>query len=190
MHDPHILLQDEARAALERRGHRLDRIALRDLTEQRARLIAERDKLRAEQNRSARSGVRPDEAARARMQEAKERLRSVSEELREAEEGLSALLLAVPNLPHADVPDGTEQDPPVVRRVWGEVPGFEFTPRDHVDIGTGLGILDQVRAARLSGSRFAVTRGRGPGWSGRWPRSCWTCTPPSTGTPSTGCRTW
>ncbi|GLX22988.1 MULTISPECIES: serine--tRNA ligase [Streptomyces] len=161
MHDPHSLLQEAAGAGLARRGHVLDRAALRDLTEQRARLVTERDKLRAEQNRSAKGGVRPDDAARARTAAAKERLRSVSEELREAEEGLAALLLAVPNLPYPDVPDGTEQDPPVVRRTWGEVPGFEFAPRDHVDIGTRLGILDQVRAARLSGSRFAVTRGAG-----------------------------
>ncbi|MFD8144124.1 serine--tRNA ligase [Streptomyces sp. NPDC059708] len=161
MHDPHSLLQDEAVADLARRGHVLDRDALRTLTERRARLIAERDKLRAEQNRSAKAGGPPDAAARARLQEARERLRSVSEELREAEEGLGALLPAVPNRPHPDVPDGTDQDPPVVRRVWGEVPGFDFTPRDHVDVGTRLGILDPVRAARLSGSRFAVTRGAG-----------------------------
>lgn len=161
MHDPHSLLQDEAEADLARRGYVLDRDALRTLTERRARLIAERDKLRAEQNRSAKVGGPPDAAARARLQEARERLRSVSEELKEAEDGLGVLLPAVPNRPHADVPDGTEQDPPVVRRVWGEVPGFEFAPRDHVDVGTRLGILDPVRAARLSGSRFAVTRGAG-----------------------------
>ncbi|MEW1638814.1 serine--tRNA ligase [Streptomyces sp. NPDC093801] len=161
MHDPHSLLQDEAEADLARRGYVLDRDALRTLTERRARLIAERDKLRAEQNRSAKVGGPPDAAARARLQEARERLRSVSEELKEAEDGLGALLPAVPNRPHAGVPDGTEQDPPVVRRVWGEVPGFEFAPRDHVDVGTRLGILDPVRAAKLSGSRFAVTRGAG-----------------------------
>ncbi|MFF4324324.1 serine--tRNA ligase [Streptomyces sp. NPDC001568] len=161
MHDPHALLQDAAGADLARRGHHLDRAALRELTDRRSLLIAERDKLRAEQNRSARSGVRPDAAGRARIQEAKERLRSVSEELRVAQESLDALLLAVPNRPHPDVPDGTEQDPPVVRRVFGEPPGFGFTPRDHVDVGTRLGILDPVRAAKLSGSRFAVTRGAG-----------------------------
>ncbi|MEU8431932.1 serine--tRNA ligase [Streptomyces sp. NPDC029216] len=161
MHDPHSLLQDEAQADLARRGYVLDRDSLRTLTERRARLIAERDKLRAEQNRSAKVGGPPDAAARARLQEARERLRSVSEELKAAEDGLGALLPAVPNRPHPGVPDGTDQDPPVVRRVWGEVPGFEFAPRDHVDVGTRLGILDPVRAAKLSGSRFAVTRGAG-----------------------------
>ncbi|MFJ1867550.1 serine--tRNA ligase [Streptomyces sp. NPDC088097] len=161
MHDPHLLLRDGAEAELARRGHVLDRAALSGLTERRARLIAERDKLRAEQNRSARSGIRPDEAERARIQQAKDRLRLVTEEHREVEEGLSTLLSAVPNLPYPQVPDGTEHDPPVVRRTWGEAPGFDFTPRDHLDIGTGLGIVDQVRAAKLSGSRFAVTRGAG-----------------------------
>jgi seryl-tRNA synthetase len=82
-------------------------------------------------------------------------------ELAEIEAKRDAVLLRLPNLPHASVPVGkSAADNAEVRR-WGTPPAFAFTPRPHWEIGADLGILDFERAARMSGARFAVLSGAG-----------------------------
>ena len=71
---------------------------------------------------------------------------------------LSALLMAVPNLPHNSVPLGNDENNNIEVRRWGTPPSFGFTPKDHVDLGAPLG-LDIDLGARLSGSRFTFLRG-------------------------------
>jgi seryl-tRNA synthetase len=72
-----------------------------------------------------------------------------------------ALLLAIPNLPHASVPVGKSADDNVEVRRWGSPRQFEFEPKAHWDLGPALGILDFERAARMSGARFSVLLGAG-----------------------------
>jgi seryl-tRNA synthetase len=71
---------------------------------------------------------------------------------------LSAMLMAVPNLPHDSVPVGADEGGNVELRRWGTPTAFAFTPRDHVDLGAPLG-LDFDTGAKLSGSRFSFLRG-------------------------------
>ncbi len=71
---------------------------------------------------------------------------------------LNSLLMNVPNLPHPSVPDGADETGNVEVRRWGQPPQFGFTPKDHVDLGTPLG-LDADLGAKLSGSRFTFLRG-------------------------------
>jgi seryl-tRNA synthetase len=71
---------------------------------------------------------------------------------------MHAMLMLVPNLPHDSVPLGTDEHGNVQVRRWGTPTSFEFTPRDHVDLGEPLG-LDLDTGARLSGSRFSFLRG-------------------------------
>jgi seryl-tRNA synthetase len=69
------------------------------------------------------------------------------------EQEFERLMLQVPNIPAPDVPEGlTEADNVEVRR-WGEPPAFPFTPRDHVELGEGLDLIDLQRAARIAGTR-------------------------------------
>jgi seryl-tRNA synthetase len=68
------------------------------------------------------------------------------------------LMLDVPNVPHASVPEGRSADQNVEVRRWGEPKHFDFAPRDHVDLGAPLG-LDFDTAAKLSGSRFMLLKG-------------------------------
>jgi seryl-tRNA synthetase len=63
-------------------------------------------------------------------------------------------------VPHESVPVGDESANQEVYR-WGEPRRFDFTPKDHVELGTALGILDLERAAKISGARFAVLKGLG-----------------------------
>ncbi len=70
---------------------------------------------------------------------------------------LQARLAALPNLPAADVPPGEDETGNIEVRRWGEVFRIE-NPKDHVDLGAGLGMMDFEAAARISGSRFVVLR--------------------------------
>ena len=81
------------------------------------------------------------------------------EELEAIEGGLRELTLALPNIPDDDAPDGMAEDDAVVIREVGEPRQFDFEPRDHLEIGTELGLIDMETAARLSGSRFAYLKG-------------------------------
>ncbi|MBX3641807.1 MAG: serine--tRNA ligase [Rubrivivax sp.] len=81
---------------------------------------------------------------------------AASLELIQAE--LNDMLMGLPNLPHASVPKGADEAANVEVRRWGTPAAFDFTPRDHVDLGAPLG-LDFDTGARLSGSRFSFLRG-------------------------------
>lgn len=79
----------------------------------------------------------------------------------EAEAQMRKILEMLPNIPHESVPTGsTEADNVEVRR-WGTKPDFSFEPKDHVDLGTALGILDLERATKITGARFAILNGAG-----------------------------
>ena len=72
---------------------------------------------------------------------------------------LNNILMGIPNIPHESVPEGKGEDDNPEIRTWGEPPGFEFEPKDHVDLGEQLGQLDFESAAKLTGSRFSVMQG-------------------------------
>ena len=95
----------------------------------------------------------------ATVQGLKERIEAGKEELERVDAELGKLTVALPNLPDPDAPDGlTEEDAVVLRKV-GTPPEFDFEPRDHLEIGTELDLIDMEAGARLSGSRFAYLKG-------------------------------
>lgn len=75
-------------------------------------------------------------------------------------EEVEAILAAIPNLPGADVPDGPDEDHNVEVRRWGTPRDFAFQPLEHDAIGTKLGLMDFDGAAKLSGARFVVLKGK------------------------------
>ncbi|MEK6276505.1 MAG: serine--tRNA ligase [Actinomycetota bacterium] len=156
---------DGARAALARRGAGEEIDELVRLDARRRELLPEIEDGRARQNRASdeiaeakRSGG--DAAAQiAEMRELAGRIKELESELAEVEEQLDRLLTALPNLPDPKAPDGmTEEDAAVLREV-GERPEFGFEPRDHLEIGTELGLIEMEAASRASGSRFAYLLG-------------------------------
>ncbi|HEX6537739.1 MAG TPA: serine--tRNA ligase [Candidatus Dormibacteraeota bacterium] len=117
---------------------------------------------RAEQRRSSRElrGTPTDEQ-RGALDELKRRIQQEETELGDLEARLAPLLLEVPNPPHESVPVGRDASDNVVVRTWGEPPEFDFTPLPHYELGQQLGIFDFERAAKISGSRFAILCGDG-----------------------------
>jgi seryl-tRNA synthetase len=167
MHDPRVLLDPTTDAVrkLARRGFALDVTALEKLLAARNAAIHRGDEARAESKRtatavrSASPEQRPTLVERAR--ELKGVVTDAEAEARELDAQLQELLLGIPNLPSDDIPDGASEDDAALVRTWGEPASFDFAPRDHVDLGEHLGILDFPRATKLAGPRFAVLRGHG-----------------------------
>ncbi|MEO1079249.1 MAG: serine--tRNA ligase [Pseudomonadota bacterium] len=93
------------------------------------------------------------------LEEIGSRLDAAAAEARDAQAAMEEFMAGVPNVPHADVPPGRDEEDNVILEHWGEKPGFDFTPSDHVDIGTKLGGLDSELAAKITGSRFTVLSG-------------------------------
>jgi seryl-tRNA synthetase len=162
VHDPRTLLEMTARAALERKGYRLDAVGLQELLRRRGDVVDALGKLRAESNRLAKEGRNSAALAlRERAREVKEQIQEQEALQRAVQEELAALLQSIPNLPAVDTPDGkSDEDAVEVRRV-GEQRSYDFEPRHHADVGESAGILDLKRAGKLSGARFCVTRGAG-----------------------------
>ena len=86
------------------------------------------------------------------------KLGDLEKTLVQTQERMRQFLEVIPNLPHESVPQGTSEKDNVEQRRWGEPRTFDFQPKDHVDVGAGLGMLDFETAAKLAGARFAVMR--------------------------------
>jgi seryl-tRNA synthetase len=132
---------------------------------ERRRLVTEAEELKAERNRASeaigqakRRGEDP-QVAMARMREVSDRIKALDAQVKEAEARLEALLLEVPNLPHATVPVGRSAEDNVEVRRWGSPRAFTFEPKQHFELGEALGILDFERASKIAKSRFTVMWG-------------------------------
>ncbi len=144
----------------------LDNILAAD--EERRGLLAEVEALKAERNRVSKEiggAMRHDpagaEARKAEMRALGDRIDALDKQVQRADARLTALLLEMPNLPHASVPDGSDDSQNIVLRKWGSERVFDFVPRPHWEIGEGLGILDFERGVKISGTRFYVLKGLG-----------------------------
>ncbi len=89
----------------------------------------------------------------------KEEMQALEDQEREQGEALEALLAGLPNILADDVPDGADESANRVERSVGDLPTFDFTPKDHVEIGEGLGGMDFDTAAKMSGARFVLLSG-------------------------------
>ena len=132
-------------------------------------VLVEVEELKARRNTGSkevgqlyRDGRRDEaEAKKTEMSELADRIKGLEEQSKTYEAELLTLELTVPNLLHESVPEGADESANRVERSWGEPPRFDFEPRAHWDLGPELGIVDFERAAKISGSRFAVLVGAG-----------------------------
>jgi seryl-tRNA synthetase len=161
---------EKVREALQSRGAApgiLDDFASADA--ERRRVIAESDQLNAERNAASREigslmkeGKREEaEGRRKEVNELKERIAELDQLRDQAETRIQDLISTLPNIPHESVPVGKDETSNKEIRRWGEKPEFDFEPKDHVDLGNALGILDLDRAAKIASARFAILYGDG-----------------------------
>ncbi len=90
-----------------------------------------------------------------------EEIARIEEEAKELDAAQRTLLLNVPNLPHENCPPGESAEQNPVVRSWGEKPTFTFAPKSHIELGETLGLFDFARAAKITGSAFALYTGIG-----------------------------
>lgn len=124
------------------------------LDEEKRNLQVEIENIRAQRNRAA-SEKNIEEGKRI-----KQELSVKEPKLDKLENELKEVLYSIPNIPDEDVPEGPEENKKLIRKV-GEPAKFAFIPKDHLDLGTSLGLIDVERAAKISGSRFAYLKGDG-----------------------------
>jgi seryl-tRNA synthetase len=137
-----------------------------DLESGRKQLQTEVEQAQASRNRIAREIGQ----AKAKGQDAKDlmaqaerskaSLESSERELAALQQEIEDFLRRVPNIPHESVPLGTSSEDNREERRWGEPRKFDFTVKDHVDVGERLGGIDFATGAKLAGSRFVVMRGQ------------------------------
>jgi seryl-tRNA synthetase len=167
MLDPKLLrsnLEDAARQ-LARRGYRLDTQALATIEEKRKRVQVIAQQFQQDRNAKSKAiGIaksKGEDTAKL-MQEVADTgaaLKQAETELEQIQNELVEIALGIPNIPHASVPDGKDENDNKELRRWGEPRQFSFTPKDHVDIGAALGMMDFDTAAKITGSRFVVMNG-------------------------------
>ncbi|MGH8588414.1 MAG: serine--tRNA ligase [Gammaproteobacteria bacterium] len=167
MLDPQALRNrlDEVAAVLEARGFALDTAIFERLETRRKSLQVETQELQRRRNASAKTIGE----AKSRGQDLNPLLAEVADQgdrLARTEADLAAVLqeieaqsLLIPNIPHASVPLGTSEADNVEVRRFGTPPDLSFEPKDHVDLGQALGMMDFETAARIASARFAVLSG-------------------------------
>ena len=91
----------------------------------------------------------------------KTKKQTLEDEVRSIEEELNKIIMGIPNMPHSDVPDGLSEDDNIVLKTIGDIPKFEFTPKEHWELGEQNGMIDFIRGVKLAKSRFAALSGMG-----------------------------
>ncbi|GIW46973.1 MAG: serine--tRNA ligase [Deltaproteobacteria bacterium] len=160
---------DYVKKRIQERGVIIDFDKLLTIDEERRKVIQAVEKLEHERNVGSkkvgelkRSGkLREAEELQLSLKSLSEQVKQLSEKRNQVEEELRNFLLNIPNIPHSSVPYGKDSSDNVEIRRWGEPKRFDFIPKDHVEIGKGLDILDLDRAAKIAGARFALYKGLG-----------------------------
>lgn len=167
MIDPKLIRSDLNNVVkrLNTRGYVLDTDSVNRLEARRKEVQVRTQELQSRRNASAKEIGK----VKAAGQDAAPLLAAVAnfgDELKQAEaeqdqvqQQLDSILLDIPNLPHASVPQGRDKRDNVELRHWGDTPELGFEPKDHVDLGAALGMLDFETAAKIAGSRFVAITG-------------------------------
>jgi len=157
---------DKYRTACEQKGYDLSVDRLLELDARARRLKTEQQEIATEKNQAGKAIAKikePDQRQQAieRMGELKAREKQLAAEQEEIEPALRQMLLNMPQPAHPEAPVGPDESGNVEVRRWGEVRAFDFEPKDHIELGMELGIIDIERGVKLSGSRNYILRGAG-----------------------------
>ena len=162
---------DEVKAAIRRRGGEIDLSEFLALDEKRRKVQQEADDLRRKRNDVSEEIGRLKKAGRqaedkvAEMRAVGDAITALEAVSRETEEAQRNILLIIPNLPHASVPDGRDEAGNIEVKRWApegtEPRKFSFEPKPHWDLAEYLDIIDFDRAAKITGARFALYKGMG-----------------------------
>ena len=134
------------------------------LDDERLKILKEVEDIRGEVNKVSNDiGRDQDPSLKIQLIEemrvVKEDLKNKEEKLKQTIEEWQKIMLQIPNVTSPDVPEGPDESGNVVIRNWGAKPVFDFTPKEHYELGEKLGIIDNQTAAEVSGARFTYLKG-------------------------------
>jgi len=156
---------DDTAQRLAARGFKLDTARLAALEGERKEVQVRTQALQNERNTRSKAIGKAKAAGEdtvplmAEVADLGEQLKQAEARLESLQNELNDILLGVPNLPHCSVPVGKDENDNVEVRRWGTPAVFDFEPKDHVDLGAKLGLLDFDTAAKITGARFSVMSG-------------------------------
>ncbi len=149
------------------KGEDINFFSLMNLDEQHRKLLTEINDLRAERNRVSeeianvkRAGGNVAETIEA-MREVGEQIKLLETKADDLQEKIKSAVEEIPNVPHKSVPIGSSEKDNKVVREWGEKPEFDYTIKDHIELGSSLRLFDFERSAKISGSGFPLFIGQG-----------------------------
>ena len=158
---------EKVRAGMAKRGIQVPLDQFINLDEERRRKLTEVEQLKNKRNTVSKEvgklKAQGQDATRLiqGMQDVGGKIQELDQAIRIIEDGLNQILMVIPNIPHESVPVGKDETENQLVRTWGEPRKFDFEPKTHDEIGTGIGIMDFERAAKISGARFVVMAGWG-----------------------------
>ena len=153
-------------AALAKKGAIVDLKEVVDADAERKALKQRAEEMKAERNRVSASipklkkAGQPVEPVFEEMRKLGDKIADTDTQITELDEKINDILYALPNLPDDDLTQGGKENNAVIK-VVGIKPEFDFTPLNHVELCTGLGLIDYERGAKLSGGGFWIYRGMG-----------------------------
>lgn len=171
MLDIKIVRQDPEGIAerLKKKRYDFDTAEFKSLDERRKQADTESQALLAERKQASKkvgelikSGVPVEEAKQSvseTLAKIDQQLDGLKQTAKKAQENLDALMMTIPNVPDAQVPEGDDEESNVEVLTWGEPKVFDFQARDHVDVGAQVGGLDFDLASKITGARFVVMQG-------------------------------
>lgn len=149
---------EAVRDGARKKGANVDVDKILALDNERKRHLTKFEALRVQQKKEGESlrSLQGEEKQKkqAELKELSEKLKDLEKRAKDAEENAGVLLREIPNLPHESVPEGKDETENVTVRTWGEPPHFSFKPKDHVELGEALNLIDTKRAGKISGARF------------------------------------
>ena len=167
MLDPQLLRNDldNVAAKLKKRNMTLEVDAIQTLEEKRKAIQVKTEELQSLRNSKSKEIGQlksKGEDAQAVMDEVASIKLQLDESIAELDEiqfNLNEIVKGIPNIPHDSVPEGTTEEDNEEIRKWGEPESFDFEPKDHVDLGEALGLIDFETATKITSSRFVVMHG-------------------------------
>ncbi|MCH8986755.1 serine--tRNA ligase [Patescibacteria group bacterium] len=122
------------------------------LDKKKRKLLQDIEELRAKQNKLGKDDIKEGKKV-------KEQIKKIEPDLEKIEQEVEEKMRQIPNIPLDSVPVGEDDSKNEILRTWGEKTKFDFKPKDHLELGEALDIIDVKRAAKVSGSRFGYLKG-------------------------------
>jgi seryl-tRNA synthetase len=138
---------EKVKTACKNKGVNINIDSFLELDAKKRKLQQEIDLIRAQRNKITQNDISKGRDLKVRLKELESNFDSVLKDF-------AGMLSKIPNIPYDDVPVGNDEKGNQVIKKWGNIPKFSFQPRDHVELGEALDILDIQKAAEVTGARF------------------------------------